>query len=76
LAGVLGVRAGHERGELLVWRLDELGLIPRALNATDDPVDAVTGIAEDARHPPRPKAGGDKVSNFLCCLLFGHATHS
>jgi hypothetical protein len=45
LAGELGVGAGAERGDLLVPGLDELDLSAVLVEAAEDPVDAVAGIA-------------------------------
>src|SRR5262249_23483386 len=48
LSGELGVRAGHERRHLLVANLHEIEALPDAAERTDDSVDSVAGIAEDA----------------------------
>src|SRR5947209_3107726 len=50
LAGPLGVRAGHERGHLLMAHLDELDLVGELLEGADDRVDPVARIAVDATH--------------------------
>ena len=48
LARPLRFRAGHERRHLLVAYLDELELVPVALERADDRIDPVAGIAVDA----------------------------
>ena len=52
LAGELRVAAGHERGQFLVARLDELHLVAGAVERAHQPVDAVARIAEDTTHAP------------------------
>jgi hypothetical protein len=64
-AGVLRVRDGHERRRLLVPCLHELrpaGPAQRAQNR----VDAVAGVAEDPRHPPRGQPLHDQVRHEPC----------
>ena len=56
LAGELGVGAGHQRGQLLVHRLDQLRPVPRPVEGAHDGVDPVPGVAEDALHAPRAQA--------------------
>ena len=48
VAAELRVRAGHECRELLVGGLDELDRVAVLVEAAEDPVDAVAGIAVDA----------------------------
>ncbi len=52
LAGELRVRTGHERGELLVPRLDELDLVGVAGKGRQDAVDTVAGVPEHAAYSP------------------------
>jgi hypothetical protein len=47
VAAELRVGAGHERGELLVRGLDELDLLAVLVEAAEDAVDAVAGVAVD-----------------------------
>ena len=47
---------GHERGHLLVARLDELGIAVGPVERPEEPVDAVPRVAEDAVDPPLPEA--------------------
>lgn len=52
LAGELRMRARHERGELLVPRLDEANPIARAIESAHDAVDAVPRISIDPGDVP------------------------
>jgi hypothetical protein len=63
LAGELRVRAGHERGLLLVPHLDEVDRVARAVDRGDDTVDAVARIAEDAPHAPGAQALDQKIAD-------------
>ena len=55
-AGEFGVRAGHERGQLLMPRLDELDLVAGPGERPDQAVDAVAGVAENPLAHPIPTA--------------------
>jgi hypothetical protein len=46
------VGGGHNGGDLLVRSGNEVGPVARALNATNDTLDAVAGISEEALHTP------------------------
>src|SRR5581483_6924146 len=61
------VRAGHERGHLLVARLNELGTLPvrGTLERAHQPVDAVAGVSVDAPDPP----GGETVEKVVTYCL-------
>src|SRR3954447_23814705 len=67
LAGELRAANRLEGGHLLVPRLDELWLVTRLLPRREQPVDAVTRIAEDLLHSPFAQPGeqdvGDRVSH-------------
>src|SRR5204862_3257228 len=52
LAGELRVAARHERGHLLVARLDELGVAACAVERAEKRVDPVAGVAVDAPYAP------------------------
>jgi hypothetical protein len=65
LAGVLGVCARHEGGELFVAGLDEAGLVVILAQAGDDAVDAVAGIGVDAPDAPFCDAFCDEFSDGI-----------
>ena len=66
-AGELRVAARHERGHLLVARLDELGpaLLLRAVERAEEGVDPVARVAVDALDPPLAQALQDVVGDEL-----------
>src|SRR5882672_10396587 len=67
LAGELGVRSCHERGQLLMARLDETRpLVASVFESGNHPVDPVAGIAEDALDAPRTQPFDQEVSHRLC----------
>ena len=66
LARPLRVRAGHERGHLLVAHLHELDLVGELLERADDRVDAVAGIAVDAAHAVLVQPFEQEVRRRLC----------
>jgi hypothetical protein len=49
LARELGVRTRHERPHLLASDLHELERVARAIERTDDPVDAIAGMVGTSR---------------------------
>ena len=61
----LGVPAGHERGHLLVARLDELGVIICAVERAEEAVDPVPRVAVDAVDPPLAQALQNEIGNQL-----------
>ena len=65
LAGELGMGAGHQAGVLFMAHLDEDGIIAGAIERTEDPVDAVTGIAVEALHTPRLQPPHQKITHRL-----------
>jgi hypothetical protein len=64
-ARVLRVPHRHEGGGLLMARLHERGSAARAAQRPQHAVDAVSRVAEDARHAPVPQALDDHVGNRL-----------
>src|SRR5438477_10061951 len=68
LAGEFRVRAGHERGHLFVPDLNEIDLLPGALERSHDPVDAIAGITVDAPYTPFAEALDEEVAG-----CFAHA---
>ncbi len=65
LAGVLRVPAGHERGHLLVARLDELRVAVGAVERAQERVDPVARVAVDAVDAPLAEAFEDVVGDEL-----------
>src|SRR5438105_4540952 len=65
LARPLGVRAGHEGGLLLVPYLDEVELVPVAVEGADDRVDPVPGITVD----PFDAVLGESFEQEVGCQL-------
>jgi hypothetical protein len=65
LAGELGMAASHERGQLLMARLDELHLVAGPVERAQQPVDAVARIAEDPSHAPLPQPLEEVVAGGL-----------
>src|SRR5690606_15172520 len=71
LTGELRVRAGHEGGEFLVAGLDELDAVFRAIERTQETVDAVPRKTEDPTDSPFMEAIDDEVAYGA-----GHRDHS
>src|SRR5207248_10256307 len=73
LAGELRVAARHERGHLLVARLDELGVAACAVERAEKRVDPVAGVAVDAPYAPFAQpledVVGDEFSHRSSLLL-------
>ena len=65
LPGELRVTAGHERGGLLVARLDEADPTLGAIEGPDQPVDAITGIPVDGANAPRVQPLDDVIAHGL-----------
>src|ERR1700753_3125284 len=63
LAGELGVGDRHERGHFFVPNLNEFD-VHRALQATDNPIDAVARIAIKAANAPSVESFDDKITDF------------
>ena len=61
----LRVAARHERGHLLVARLDELGVGLRPVERAEEPVDPVARVAVDAVDAPLAETLEDEVGNEL-----------
>ena len=62
----LGVPAGHERGHLLVAGLDELGTLGLgAIERSEEAVDAVSRVPEDALHAPGAETLQDEITDEL-----------
>jgi hypothetical protein len=66
LAGELCVRAGGERGHLLVAHLHELQLAGSLCDGLHDPVDPVAGVPEDATDAPLQKPADEELACCLC----------
>jgi hypothetical protein len=65
-AGEFRVPARHEGAGFLVPPLDERDRVARAIDGADHPVDAVAGIAIDARDAPNLEALDQCVGNGAC----------
>ena len=63
LAGELRVRAGRERGDLLVAHLHELDLVAEVVEGAQDAVDAVARVAVDALDAPPGEALEHEVTD-------------
>ena len=61
--------AGHERGHLLVARLDELGVPLGAVERAEEGVDPVPRIAEHPVDAPFLEPAQDEVGNMLRHLI-------
>ena len=66
LAGELGIGRRHERSHFLMARLNELDLVcPEAGKATQQPVDAVAGVAEYPPDTPLMQALPKEIADRL-----------
>src|SRR5665213_452524 len=63
LAGELGVRAGHERRQLLMPRLDEFELVAGACETAHQANNAVSRIPEDAADAPFGHAFPEEIGD-------------
>ena len=75
LAGELRVPARHERGHLLVARLDELGIAVSAVERAEEGVDPVARIAVDAPDAPLAQPLQDVIGNQLAHVLLLSIRH-
>ena len=63
--GKLRMSGGHERCHFLMTDLHEFELIRDLLKRTEQPIDAVAGIAEDAPHSPLVQPIPEKFTDGL-----------
>src|SRR3954453_8975080 len=70
LAGILGVRAGHEGGHLLVPHLHELELLLEVGQPLIYPTEAVTRVAIHAVHAPLDHSLPEVMANGVAHIFW------